>query len=511
MKAYQIFLAGIFLLLSTQPALAIIGCELEPSVLSAESELQACYDDNTITVIDLTTSSFEAEDSAFVVVDITEEIRGIYSSNSIAIEELGIGDFSIHHILWNAEITDFTLGKKLFDVGGCYVLSNAVEVSVEYCLSECQAFANAPVFPEFACGGAVEVTGSANAAYPSYYVLLNFSQEVIDVSSNGSFDSIPKGDYLVSLLNTTEVLDPEQMLGQSQTELTADLDCFAWADGSQVLIALDSIRVVLDEDCDPETGTFTLTVSFQGGLPWYDFESWYNVEGSSLSGQFGFDEGITLEFVQNQTFEFSVSDDSNCPAVEVSGAPEPCIKFIDLQEFFGEAFVDFNKLSWNTESEEGVDYFEITRSENGVSYEAIAQVQAVGNSNVLQSYTYNDMESGVTEAPLLYYQLIIYSLNGETENSEIVIIQRVPGTGIEEDNDLGLVLDWTNRSLTANKTLGVATLQMFDQQGQLIQEEKLEIDSGVNSIGLGNHLPAGLYFYRLQVGSQFSSGKCYLH
>ena len=516
MKGYQILLSAIFLLCSIQPIWADLGCDVSPATISSESDFTNCIDDDSLALVEIMVSEFIGDNSVFVVIDAIESIRGIYTSNVIPIEELGIGFFSIYHLALAGDLdnlVDLEVGNKLFSVGGCYVLSNPVQMHVENCSSICQAYVGHPIYPEFGCDGSVEISSTGtNVAFNTYY-LLGDGESITHVNTTGFFTDIPKGDYNVTILNSEIEIEFDLEVENNLEEiLSGPESCYQQSSGNQPVIVLDPTVVVIDEDCDVETGTFTLTVGFQGGLPWYDFQSWYNVEGSSLSGQFTYDDGITLEFVQNQTYEFSVSDDSGCPPTEVSGAPEPCIKFIELQEFDGEAFAEFNLLTWSTETEEGVDYFEVTKSYNGVLYEAIAQVEAAGNSNVIQNYSYSDMEEGVAQEPLLYYQLVVYSEDGESEKSEIVIIQRTPAepSGLEDGADPQVIMDWVNQTVTANADLGNATLQLFDQQGKLIQSENLQIKNGVNTIGINRRIPRGLYFYRLQVGSQLTSGKCYL-
>lgn len=49
-------------------------------------------------------------------------------------------------------------------------------------------------------------------------------------------------------------------------------------------------------------------------------------------------------------------------------------------------------LDWETAREQNTDFFEIERSDDGRSFEALGKVRASGNSNELVQYTYTDMQ-----------------------------------------------------------------------------------------------------------------------
>jgi hypothetical protein len=66
-------------------------------------------------------------------------------------------------------------------------------------------------------------------------------------------------------------------------------------------------------------------------------------------------------------------------------------------------------VTWLTESEAGTDFFRIERSRDGTNWEVIGSVQAIGNSNQLQTYQFVD-ENPIEG--LSYYRLTTFDLDG---------------------------------------------------------------------------------------------------
>jgi hypothetical protein len=92
---------------------------------------------------------------------------------------------------------------------------------------------------------------------------------------------------------------------------------------------------------------------------------------------------------------------------------------VELIDFSGVVLSDRNELRWQTASEHDNDYFEILRSENGIDYELVGVVDAVGESQTLVSYTYTDF---FTRLGIVYYRLRQVDINGvDSEHYDIAI------------------------------------------------------------------------------------------
>lgn len=78
-------------------------------------------------------------------------------------------------------------------------------------------------------------------------------------------------------------------------------------------------------------------------------------------------------------------------------------------------------LDWETATEKDVDYFVLVRSDDAQAWEEIGQVDAVGNSTSLSTYSWID------EEPLIgisYYRLKAVDIDFNTEYSQIEVVSR---------------------------------------------------------------------------------------
>lgn len=78
------------------------------------------------------------------------------------------------------------------------------------------------------------------------------------------------------------------------------------------------------------------------------------------------------------------------------------------------------RLDWSTAVEINTDYFSIERSADGQNWEAIATVQAAGDSNTQQDYSYDDISVWETFQSKLFYRLRIVDRDGSIQTSPIV-------------------------------------------------------------------------------------------
>lgn len=101
---------------------------------------------------------------------------------------------------------------------------------------------------------------------------------------------------------------------------------------------------------------------------------------------------------------------------------------IELLLFEGEALEKANRLRWRTGSEIHQDRFELQRSRNAEDFRTIGRVQGKGGQGGGSTYQFLD-----EEAPeLAYYRLRSVDMDGDTEYSRTIVLQRRPsGAGME--------------------------------------------------------------------------------
>lgn len=167
---------------------------------------------------------------------------------------------------------------------------------------------------------------------------------------------------------------------------------------------------------------------------------------------------------------------------------------VELSDFYGVALTEHNAIRWETNSEMDNDYFNVTRSYDGINFETVGEVNGAGFSQELNYYQFNDTDirSGV-----VYYQLEQVDLNGHTEKSEIIALDR-------ESNRKGLIAAYPNptNGLITTEVNGAdgknGTISVTDMNGTVIQK-KAVYTTGIekHQFDLGN-FESGMYFVRYQ-------------
>ena len=120
----------------------------------------------------------------------------------------------------------------------------------------------------------------------------------------------------------------------------------------------------------------------------------------------------SISVIGNQTGASAI----NCDLAN-GNVPQP----VELTSFQGQAMEKFNKLTWETESEENAMVFVLERSGNGKPpFEEIGSVAATGFSTSLESYEYIDEKP----LPISYYRLRNVDFDGTTEYSDLIVVER---------------------------------------------------------------------------------------
>ncbi len=152
-------------------------------------------------------------------------------------------------------------------------------------------------------------------------------------------------------------------------------------------------------------------------------------------------------------------------------------------------------VAWNTQSESGMQQYEVEKSANGTSFSKVNTTPAkAGTSN---SYNYFDA-TPINGAN--YYRIKAISLNGDVKYSTIVVVRLGDkGTTLSvypnpvKGNTISIALNGLNK--------GNYTLSVFNQLGQQVLNRVVAHNGGnaTQTIDLGK-LSAGLYELRLSNG-----------
>lgn len=154
------------------------------------------------------------------------------------------------------------------------------------------------------------------------------------------------------------------------------------------------------------------------------------------------------------------------------------------------------KLMWETAAEENLAYFGIQRSVNGVNFESVGTVQAVGSSRVQQIYGWLDTQ---IEQDGYYYRLKMVEHGGGTRYSEFMYIQ-TPCAAYQGQS--GIVELYPNPAKdqlnvkfhNSQKTALVATVQVLNVLGEVVLQTQKTVTNGMQVISVDlENIPAGTY------------------
>ncbi len=163
---------------------------------------------------------------------------------------------------------------------------------------------------------------------------------------------------------------------------------------------------------------------------------------------------------------------------------------VELTSFTGIAFDDHNQLEWVTASEMNNDYFDVQRSDDGISFHEIGQVDGAGNSTQTLRYSFGDY------APLEgtnYYRLKQVDFNGAVSYSGIITIEFHRGnmtvTNIKPNPTIGEVnFDFSSPSET------IIHIIITDVTGRVVKDEFRQVKAGTTPINtMINEEGAGIY------------------
>lgn len=141
-------------------------------------------------------------------------------------------------------------------------------------------------------------------------------------------------------------------------------------------------------------------------------------------------------------------------------------------------------LQWTTESEQNSAYFFIERSEDGIQFETIGNVEAAGNSSTALIYGFID------EQPLPnlnYYRLRMTDINGNVRFSSVVTVQF-------KENRPEVVPNPTNGHFEVRNIYFPAELTITDLRGDVVTKRSVVSDTAEFDCSF---LRSGIYLIRI--------------
>ncbi len=153
------------------------------------------------------------------------------------------------------------------------------------------------------------------------------------------------------------------------------------------------------------------------------------------------------------------------------------------------------QLDWNSQTELGIEKYEIEKSLNGINFSSIGSIAAKGNNTLLTNYYYLDANpvSGAN-----YYRIKVYGKNGEVKLTNIVRVQLNAGKSrivIYPNPVKGsrLTVEWNGMEK------GRYTINLFNIAGQQLFSRQIDHlgGSATQTVDFNQALPAGIYKLRI--------------
>lgn len=241
----------------------------------------------------------------------------------------------------------------------------------------------------------------------------------------------------------------------------------------------EDINLVADEFCVAnEAGSdfnVLITITSDFGGPFNVISSaGLNATVDEIIPDGPFASGVNIEY----TVSYTLSDGSVCQSSVLVTSPTcqgPTA--INLVAFDGRTLEEGNLLNWSTASERDNDYFTLKRSFNGVDFETISTVNAVGNSTVTSNYEFLDESApnGVS-----YYLLSQTDYTGQEDvNEKIVRLVRSSDFGIIAIRPIP-AKDFVNIDFNVDVAQPVS-IKVMDVLGRTIQEVTIDAVEGYNT------------------------------
>lgn len=230
------------------------------------------------------------------------------------------------------------------------------------------------------------------------------------------------------------------------------------------------------------------------------FSYWYfEVQGAGDLTDYGanfYDDGGVTAVANN-------GGDSQAETSESVSLP------IELRNFTvskNEKSVD---LYWSTSSEINASHFEVERSIDGQNWNYLGEVKAVGESSIIQNYTFLDNNLPLysrQDHKLFYYRLNMVDNDDNQEYSEV----RIARFDLDGEADFLVYPNpsidevYVNLSSITDES-GPANMNVINMNGQLIKQVSLETSDDIR-VDVGD-MTAGVYYFVVRQGEQTYSQK----
>lgn len=189
----------------------------------------------------------------------------------------------------------------------------------------------------------------------------------------------------------------------------------------------------------------------------------------------------------------------SCPATSFLGWASACALPVEFVGLNAKYVNDNINLYWQTETEVNSDFFEVQRSDDGISFETIGTIEAAGNASQRRTYYMVD------ENPLdgvNFYRIKEVDFDGKSQLSDVVMVNTESGAAIDIT---GMFPNPTNgivRLDLLNNTSNEVVVKVINLAGSKVMMETI-VEEDVFSVEMDiTELPEGVYFVTANNGER---------
>lgn len=159
-----------------------------------------------------------------------------------------------------------------------------------------------------------------------------------------------------------------------------------------------------------------------------------------------------------------------------------------------------NILEWATIEEQNNQYFSILRSDNGVEFEMIGQVEGAGQSKEEKQYRFLDHTTGLNHA---FYKIQQIDFDGQTTETPVFVLQRSKSNNFAVQSMSQTMTDRLFTVTVHATQKGMGTVEVLDLTQEKQIEKEVYFIEGKNVISLNlETLNNGKYFIQIQKGDE---------
>jgi len=341
-----------------------------------------------------------------------------------------------------------------------------------------------------------------DAQYNHVLLLVDASGTVVDVAyESATFADVPVGDltvygytYEIGSVNLPVAdIAFSDLNGVGCSELSPPVNV-------SVTPGID-ITVDFNPDCveiSENSFQYELTISASGGEGLS-----YTVTGTAdLTLEANVGQIILVD--ENSVVTFTVEDGSGCSSTFDTYLPNCSKTAVEMLEFYGRVEEPGNNLFWATATEIDAKLFEVQRSFDGVNFETIGSVDAIGNSTTRSDYNFMDVTApnGIS-----YYRLVTIDIYEFSSVSNIVQLER-EHTGFEILNVSPVpTKDFLNVEFNVELNEDIQ-VNIYDATGRLVKVAQSNLTVNYNVLNLDvSGFASGAYFITVNTADDVKTAK----